>query len=418
MNLYLDSFDEEVKSWDVRLIRYADDFIIMTRSQEKAENVLSKTDAVLSGLKLQIKKEKTAITSLKEGFSFLGIWFDRTEAQVEPVEKIKRSKKPLYITESFVFLSLNGGAVEVNKNRKVINTIPLRRISEIMVMQKASFSTALLKACTENEIPISITLNTGYHVTTIKPDQKSYYDLSYQQARRYGNLSEGERLSIGREFAAGKLRNYKGMFEQKYVKGMHTFLKDLDKAVERMYKAGSLNEIRGLEGAATRKIYKNLNELINHDAFHIRKRKRRPSDRINSLLNFGYYLLFSRINATLRSVGLNPYLGFLHSPENRYESLATDIQELFRCHIDRFITKIINLKIIQEDDFRPTDRGMYLKNEKAKVFLNRFEEEMARKPRKKEAPVYSLTEHLYAQVYVCKEWALNNDSFTFYHWKK
>jgi retron-type reverse transcriptase len=36
-NLYLDSFDERVKALDVRLTRYADDFVILGKSPQEAE---------------------------------------------------------------------------------------------------------------------------------------------------------------------------------------------------------------------------------------------------------------------------------------------------------------------------------------------------------------------------------------------
>lgn len=47
-NLYLDSFDEDVDRWGVRMVRYADDFIIMVRSREEAETVLSRAESFLS----------------------------------------------------------------------------------------------------------------------------------------------------------------------------------------------------------------------------------------------------------------------------------------------------------------------------------------------------------------------------------
>ncbi|MBI5418058.1 hypothetical protein HZA55_08970 [Candidatus Poribacteria bacterium] len=52
-------------------------------------------------------------------------------------------RKPLYITEPYLFISLNGEAIDILRQRKVIETIPLRRISEIIIMQLTSFSTAL-----------------------------------------------------------------------------------------------------------------------------------------------------------------------------------------------------------------------------------------------------------------------------------
>ncbi|MEW6089175.1 MAG: CRISPR-associated endonuclease Cas1 [bacterium] len=413
-NLYLDSFDEQMQKFNVRMIRYADDFVILTRTKEDAENILSQTESFLSGLGLKIKKEKTNIKHIKDGFQFLGISFTGSEVKVESEDEMKRFKKPLYITEPYTFLSLNGDAIDILKNREIIETIPIRRISEIMVMEKTVFSTALITKCTDNNIPFTIVLNTGYYITTIKPDSKKYYDITFAHAKKYYSLSETEIFSIAKEFAVGKLNNYISLFKQKYVKEQNLFINEIERVIQNIYQAADIHEVRGLEGSTAKKIYQKLNVFIDNEIFQIEKRDRRCPDRINSLLNFGYYLLFSRINATVRAVGLNPYLGFLHSPLDDYESFVCDIEELFRARIDRFIIRLVNLKVITKDDFVETERGFYLKKEGVKSYLNQFEAEMERKTSENSL---SLKENIYVQVNIIKNFMLENKSLTFYIWK-
>lgn len=413
-NLYLDAFDEMIMQWNVKMIRYADDFIIMTRTKEEAENILSRTEAFLSKIGLKLKKEKTDIKHIKEGFRFLGMKFEREEVVIEPEEQYnKQLKKPLYITKPYLFLSLNGEAVDIKKQGIVQETIPLRRISEIIIMEKSTFSTALMTKCTENNIPLTITLNSGYYITTVKPDSKKYYDISYEHAKKYYSLTDTEILSIAKEFAGFKLNNYISMFKQRYVKELNLFIREIESYINRIHQAGDIHQMRGFEGAIAKKIYQNLNGFINDTTFHIIKRQRRPPDRINSLFNFGYYLLFSRINAIVRAVGLNPYLGFLHSPQDNFESLVCDIQELFRSRIDRFIIKLINLKVIKKDDFVETDKGYYLTKNARNVFLNHFEAEMEKKGSKN---TLSLEESIYVQVEVIKKYVLEDTPISFYDW--
>ncbi|MCS7258481.1 MAG: CRISPR-associated endonuclease Cas1, partial [candidate division WOR-3 bacterium] len=381
-NLYLDSFDEKIKQLPVKLIRYADDFIILCKTKTDAKNILSETETYLSELGLKLNKDKTTIKSIHEGFSFLGIRFEQSEIKIEPETEIRLLKKPLYITEPYCFLSLNGEAVSIVKDRVVIEVIPLRRISEIIIMEKSSLSTALIKKCTEYHIPITITLNNGYHITTIKPDSQDYYNINYEHSRRYFSLTDSEFLCLAKEVAVHKIKNYIALFKQKYTSGMNEFITELQSAVQKIYEANELNAIRGLEGIIARKIYERLNDFIDEPAFHIRKRERKNPDRINSLLNLSYYLLFSKINATLRAIGLNPYLGFLHNPSDNYESLACDIQDVFRARIDRFIIRLINLKVITKEDFIQNRNGFYLKHESAKKFINQLEAEMERKDSK------------------------------------
>jgi CRISPR-associated protein Cas1 len=412
-NLYLDSFDEQIKSWNVKMVRYADDFVILTKSKEEAEAVLSKTESFLSEIGLKIKKEKTAVRNIREGFQFLGMLFGRTEVKVEPEEDIKRLKKPLYIIVRYSFLSLNGDALDIKRQGEVIETIPLRRISEIIVMEKASFSTALLTSCADCGIPITITLNSGYFITTVKPDSKRYYSVSYEHGKRHYSFTDTETLSIAKEFAAGKLRNYIPLFKQRYAKDTKTFIADIERTIKDIHQAAGINEVRGHEGSAAKKIYPQLNRFMDDEAFHIAKRQRKKPDRINSLLNYGYYLLFSRINATVRAVGLNPYLGFLHSPEDNYESLVCDIEELFRARIDRLIIRMANLKVITKNDFTETEKGFYLTRDALAKFLNQFEAEMERKT---STGTLSLKESIYVQISVVKNFMLEDKPLTFYLW--
>jgi len=412
-NLYLDSFDEFVMHWNVKMIRYADDFIIMTRTREEAEEILSKTESFLCEIGLKLKKAKTAIKPIKEGFSFLGMRFTKSEVVVAPEEEYRRLKKPLYVSEPYLFLSLNGEAVDIKKQGTLQETIPLRRISEIIVMERAALSTALVRKCTESNIPLTITLDSGYYITTIKPDSKQYHDISFAHASKYYSLSDTEILSIAKEIAACKLGNYISMFKQRYAPELNQALGEIESFINRIHQAADIHQVRGLEGAAARVTYQTLNLFIDDPTFHLRKRQRKNPDRINSLLNYGYYLLFSRINATLRALGLNPYLGFLHSPEDNFESLVCDIQELFRARIDRFIIRLINLKVIKGDDFRETGNGFYLTREARKRFLNQFEGEMERKSSKKNL---SMKESIYVQALVLKNYVLEDKPLSFYQW--
>jgi CRISPR-associated endonuclease Cas1 len=115
----------------------------------------------------------------------------------------------------------------------------------------------------------------------------------------------------------------------------------------------------------------------------------------------------------VRAAGLNPYLGFLHNPEDNYESFVCDIEELFRPRIDRLIIRLINLKAIRKEDFTETERGFYLKKEAVKSFLNQYEAEMERKNTKN---TLSLKESIYVQTAVFKNYALENKPLTFYAW--
>ncbi|MGH8553485.1 MAG: group II intron reverse transcriptase/maturase [Methylococcales bacterium] len=79
-NLYLDHLDDSLLKRDLRLVRFADDFLILCKSQSRAEDALEITEEVLDRLKLKINRDKTSVLDFNRGFRFLGVEFIRSLA--------------------------------------------------------------------------------------------------------------------------------------------------------------------------------------------------------------------------------------------------------------------------------------------------------------------------------------------------
>jgi len=78
-NIYLHELDKQVTTlYGVRIVRYADDMVILCKTREKAERTLKQVEEILAVLKLKLNKEKTKIVNVnKESFGFLGFNFKR-----------------------------------------------------------------------------------------------------------------------------------------------------------------------------------------------------------------------------------------------------------------------------------------------------------------------------------------------------
>jgi len=79
-NLYLDHLDEAFIGKNVKLIRFADDFLVLCKTRDHAENALEMSEAVLEQLRLEINEEKTRVVDFNRGFRFLGVQFVRSLA--------------------------------------------------------------------------------------------------------------------------------------------------------------------------------------------------------------------------------------------------------------------------------------------------------------------------------------------------
>lgn len=90
-NLFLDKFDEELLKHKHKLVRYADDFVILCKTKPRAEEALKLTEDALNGLALRLNREKTNVTSFEQGFRYLGATF--LKSMIIPSTKQKAKKK-------------------------------------------------------------------------------------------------------------------------------------------------------------------------------------------------------------------------------------------------------------------------------------------------------------------------------------
>jgi group II intron reverse transcriptase/maturase len=74
-NLVLDILDETLMSFKMKLVRYADDFLILCKTEQEAQDAIELTDMLLDDLKLDLNPIKTKIVSFDQGFKFLGAIF-------------------------------------------------------------------------------------------------------------------------------------------------------------------------------------------------------------------------------------------------------------------------------------------------------------------------------------------------------
>jgi group II intron reverse transcriptase/maturase len=86
-NLYLDWFDEQVSRRGFKLVRFADDFLILCTTRPAARRALRLADTLLGELCLALDREKTRLTSFEQGFRYLGTLFVRSLAVASPRRK-------------------------------------------------------------------------------------------------------------------------------------------------------------------------------------------------------------------------------------------------------------------------------------------------------------------------------------------
>ncbi|MDP2834113.1 MAG: CRISPR-associated endonuclease Cas1 [Pseudomonadota bacterium] len=109
--------------------------------------------------------------------------------------------------------------------------------------------------------------------------------------------------------------------------------------------------LRGLEGAAARAYFQGLTALFPPALDFTGRNRRPPRDPVNACLSLGYTLLHFDAVRACHMAGLDPLLGFYHRPSFGRESLASDLIEPLRPHLDRQVWRLFRDRTLREDHF-------------------------------------------------------------------
>lgn len=119
------------------------------------------------------------------------------------------------------------------------------------------------------------------------------------------------------------------------------------------------SSIRGWEGSASRNYFQAIN-LVLPDEYRFEKRSQHPAtDAFNALLNYGYGMLYGKIEGALIKSGIDPYVGIFHREDYNRPVLVFDIIEKYRIWIDYVVISLASQKAINEDCYSVRTDGSY-----------------------------------------------------------
>ncbi len=133
--------------------------------------------------------------------------------------------------------------------------------------------------------------------------------------------------------------------------------------------------LQGLEGSGTARYFNCYQHLLNKPDLFNGRTRRPPRDPANALLSYGYTILLNQITSAICTVGLDPYIGYLHSTKYGKPALALDLMEEFRpLIVDSTVISIFNNNILQAKHFKEELGGSYRLNDYGRrTFLTKLE---------------------------------------------
>ena len=287
------------------------------------------------------------------------------EKRKREYDQLKLERQEVLITRPGTYLGRTGERLLIRHDGKREAEIPLSLVHNITLLTRAvSLSGELMAEAASRGINIVIAGGDGRAAVRIGPTEIAEHQLSLAQS----SLAVGQGgLEIARIIVAGKIRNQANLLRY-YLKypGRQTGAGFLPRATAAVTEMESIresvlardfegdhdlarNRLFAAEGNAAASYWSAARELLWWKPGFEGRVRRGAGDLVNSLLNYGYGILYSRCLTVLVRAGLNIYIGFLHKPQTGKAGLLYDFIEEFRAGaVDRSVFAMLNLGVEAE----------------------------------------------------------------------
>ena len=290
----------------------------------------------------------------------------------------------LFILSEETYLSLDGENIVILAENSEKRRFPLHMLENIMCFSYKGASPALMGACAERKIGLSFFSPNGKFLAGVHGKEYGNVLLRKQQYRISDDKEQG--VQYAKNMMIGKVYNSRWTLERTArdhkervdYESIRKISAELQEGLLKIRTVDNIDQLRGIEGELASRYFSVFDELIlnQKDDFIFQTRNRRPPmDRVNALLSFAYAVVERECANALRSVGLDPFAGFMHTDRPGRESMALDKMEEFRSILcDRFVLTLINTKTVRKDSFMKGDDGAVLLNDKGrKIFFNNWQ---------------------------------------------
>ncbi|SKB13798.1 CRISPR-associated endonuclease Cas1 [Planktothrix sp. PCC 11201] len=260
--------------------------------------------------------------------------------------------------------------------------IPVRDVERILLFGNIQMSTQAINTCLDEKVLILFLTLSGQYKGHIWSLESTHFGCETVQFSKWKDPRF--QLLVSQGIVRGKLWNSKQLLvrlnRKRKIPEVAKAIAGITSDINALNTVNNLDSLRGYEGISAARYFPAFGKLIANSAFHFSLRNRQPpTDSVNSLLSFGYTLLFNNVLSLIIAEGLSPYMGNFHYGEDKKPYLAFDLMEEFRSPIvDSFVLKLINSSIVKPQDFDrvASTGGVYLNKQARRVFLEQFEKRM------------------------------------------
>lgn len=259
--------------------------------------------------------------------------------------------------------------------------IPLHSLERVVVHGSNTLDTRLLHALSEQRIPL-ICIHPRHSDKTAHIGANHHAQASRRLAQ-YRLLVEQPtlRLSLSRRLITAKVKNqYQLLQEAREARPDRR--KPLSDGIATLHKIHSrlqneeplgLDQLRGNEGAAAAAYFAAYQTLFAPSLEFVGRNRRPPRDPVNACLSLAYTLLHHDAISACHITGLDPLLGYFHDLSYNRESLASDLIEPLRPHVDRWVWELFRTRQLEDRHFSRAQQACLLDKAGRKLFYQQWE---------------------------------------------
>ena len=418
-NLLLDAFDRVITDHGFRLVRFADDFVILCRDRDAAVSALEQARTSLASMHLRLHDAKTRITNFEEGFAFLGYRFgaDGGFTPIVPADAGHDHKEPggrgmlpraprsvrtptaaspaleeLAPADLLPLAAASGAgyatqpvpvhvfdpATQVHVEHESLRIVlrggevlhfPLSQVRHLVVNQSARMSLPCIARCAEHGIPVFLVRRNGSLLASTLPEPSWPVVLAQVEFQR----DAARRVAVGRSMIAAKLHNAATLVVRLQWRNGARRAAAIRRAEAGVRTAPDLGALRGHEGAGAALWFDGLVKEVPAEWMFRARRKHPSTDPVNAMLSLGYTTLHHHAVTALAAAGLLPSAGIFHEPHAGHQALASDLVEEFRFLVDGVVWRALRQPECTPADFTVEGDACLLRDEYRRTFLSRLE---------------------------------------------
>lgn len=261
----------------------------------------------------------------------------------------------------------NEGFVITNADGR--QRIPAAGITSIQISRGAQITSDAVMLAVENEIEVLFNDRTGNPVARVwSPKYGSVATI------RKGQLAftfSQDAVEWIKEVLCQKIENQQAMLLMVSAEETDKAVKcEVNKSIHRLedYRtkiravdgkvvSDVAPTLRGWEGVSSKIYFTTLNLFV-PEQYRFDKRTQHPAmDVANALLNYGYGVLYGKIEGALIKAGIDPYVGVMHRDDYNRPVLVYDVIELYRVWIDYVVVQLLAQRLVSDEHYSVREDG-------------------------------------------------------------